>query len=205
MSEYGENEVMSLNRIITIAVITLALTLSANAHATTSQSQEAALMRTVQSFYGWVLKHGEETRQQFEPRITQVQGNTRLVLDLSSLDKYSDAIIASGCFAPEFRLQVAHFYERSAQDLHKYSQSDFDEMAKDGRGPLIDSEDTDVFFCSQEAEYTPTYIAGAHLKKADIKGDTATAVVVTPDKWKNYFTFRKIKDKWLISGFCLYK
>jgi hypothetical protein len=192
---------MWLNKVCAIA-LTLAVT--AGAHAATSKSQEAALLQTVKGFYGWVLKHGKDARH-LEPRVTQVPGSTRLYLDQGSLDQYSDVLMASGFFAPEFRSHVARFYARSARELSKYSQGEFDEMARDGRGPLIDSEDIDVFFCSQEAEYTPDYVAGTRLERYHVKGDTATAVVVTPDQWKTTFTFRKIKGAWRISGFCLYK
>jgi hypothetical protein len=77
-------------------------------------------------------------------------------------------------------------------------------MARDGRGPLIDSEDIDVFFCSQEAEYTSDYVAGTRLHQYQINGETATAVIITPDQWKTNFSFRKIKGIWRISGYCLY-
>lgn len=192
---------MWLNKIYVIALM---LALAVNTPAEATNSEGAALLQTVQQFYGWVLKHGQETRR-FEPRVMQETGSTRLYLNQSSLDQYSDALMASGFFAPEFRSRVAGFYARSALELNKYSQSEFDEMAQDGRGPLIDSEDIDVFFCSQEAEYSRAYASGARLNSYKIKDDTATAVIITPDQWKTTFTFRKLKIGWRISGFCLYK
>lgn len=192
---------MWLNKVFALLLL---VSVAACAHTAGDKSQEEALLQTVTGFYGWVLKNGKDA-QRFEPRITQVPGSTRLYLDQSTLDKYSDALKSSGYFAPEFRSNVAGFYAKSADELSRYSQQEFDEMAKDGRGPLIDSEDIDVFFCSQEAEYTPDYVAGTRLHQYRINGETATAVIVTPDQWKTNFSFRKIKGNWRISGYCLYK
>jgi hypothetical protein len=187
-----------------LCAVVLALTVTAGAHAATDKSREEALLQMVKGFYEWVLKHGKDALR-LEPSVTQESGSTRLYLDQSTLGQYCDTLMSSGFFAPEFRLHVAGFYARSARELSKYSQSEFDEMARGGRGPLIHSEDIDVFFCSQEAEYTPAYVAGTRIQKYRINGNGATAVVVTPDQWKTDFAFRKIKGVWRISGFCLYK
>jgi len=186
-----------------LCAVLLALAVATGAHAAMNDNQEEALLQTVKGFYGWVLENGKNA-QRFEPRITQLKGCTRLFLDQSKLGQYSDALMSSGFFAPEFRSHVAGFYAKSERELSKYSKEEFDEMARDGRGPLIDSEDIDVFFCSQEAEYTPSYIADTRLQQFSINGETATAVVETPDQWKTNFSFRKIKGIWKISGYCLY-
>jgi hypothetical protein len=192
---------MWLNKVFTILLL---VSVAACTHAAGDKSQGEALLQTVTGFYGWVLENGKDA-QRFEPRITHMPGSTHLYLDQSTLGQYSDALISSGYFAPEFRSNVAGFYARSAHELSKYSQREFDEMARDGRGPLIDSEDIDVFFCSQEAEYTSDYVAGTRLQQLRINGETATAVIVTTDQWKTNFSFRKIDGIWRISGYCLYK
>jgi len=192
---------MWLNKVFALLLL---VSVAACAHAAGDKSQEEALLQTVTGFYGWGLNNGKDALR-FEPRITHVPGSTRLYLDQSTLGQYSDALISSGYFAPEFRSNVAGFYAKSADELSKYSQREFDEMARDGRGPLIDSEDIDVFFCSQEAEYTSDYVAGTRLQLYRINGEMATAVVVMPDQSKTDFSFRKIKGIWQISGYCLYK
>ena len=191
------------NRLHAVALLMLLTTPSA-AQGVATQNQQAVLSQTVQDFYTWVLAHGMETRR-LEPRIVPIQGSTRLALDMSTLSDYSRAFLQSGCFAPEFPSRVDSFYQRASDRLEKYSQAEFDEMAREGRGPLMDSEDIDVFFCSQEAQYTTSYATGARLGISQIGVDIAVAEVVTPDTWKTKFTFRRIGKKWLISGYCLYR
>ena len=166
--------------------------------------QGAALSQTVRGFYGWALSHGMETRR-LEPHIVPMRESTRLTLDMSTLDKYCKQFMESGFFSPEFPAHLLNYYRNSSEHLQEYSQADYDEMARDGRGPLMDSEDLDVFFCSQEAQYTSSYAAGARLMNIKIGSDTANADVVTPDNWKTKFNFRKVGKQWLISGYCLYQ
>jgi hypothetical protein len=43
------------------------------------------------------------------------------------------------------------------------------------------------------------------LKSAWIEGATAAAVVISPAKWETTFHFVKVRDRWLISGYCVYR
>jgi len=199
-----EGIIMLWNRVPVLAIV-LMLAAAPDSQGADDQCRQKALVQTIHDFYGWVLAHGIETRRRLEPHIVQVEGSSRLRLDMSSLEAYSSALMTCGCFAPEFPDRIASFYHRSAEQLKNYSLAEFDEMAREGRGPLIDSEDIDVFFCSQEAKYTDSYASDARVATCKIEGNTATAEVITPDSWKTTFGFRRIGDKWLISGYCLYR
>jgi len=84
-------------------------------------------------------------------------------------------------------------------------QRELDQMAKDGRGPLLETEDMDLFFCAQEYEYKKDFVDHLKLTSVSIQGDTATAEVESSYQWKTKFKFRKEGDWWLISGYCVYE
>lgn len=175
-------------------------------NATTAWADPAdqQLLDTVRAFYGWAQEHGKETAK-LEPRIRDVPGSNRLYLDLSSLDSFTAAFMASGCFSPDFPKAVAGYYRKHAADLAALPQSEFDEMALDGRGPLLETEDMDIFFCAQEYEYRPQFIQGMQIKKSWPEGATAAAIVISPAKWETTFHFAKVRERWLISGYCVYR
>lgn len=162
------------------------------------------LLETVQAFYGWVLEHGKETAQ-LEPRIKAVAGTNRLYLDLSTLDAFTAAFLRSGYFAPDFSRAVAAYYRKHEAALAALPQTEFDEMEQDGRGPLLETEDMDIFFCAQEYEYRQPFIQGMRLKSAWVEYATAAALVESPTKWETTFHFVKEQERWLISGYCVYR
>lgn len=162
------------------------------------------LLDTVRDFYGWVLEHGKETAQ-LEPRIKAVAGSNRLHLDLSTLDAFTVAFLRTGYFAPDFSRAVAAYYRKHQTELAALPQAEFDEMARDGRGPLLETEDMDLFFCAQEYEYSKQFIQGMRLKSIWDEGATAAGIVISPAKWETTFHFVKAQDRWLISGYCVYR
>lgn len=165
---------------------------------------DQALLDTVRGFYSWVLEHGQETAQ-LEPHIKTVPGTNRLYLDLSSLDSFTEAFMGSGYFAADFPKAVAAYYRKHQAKIAAHSQAEFDEMAQDGRELLMETEDTDVFFCAQEYEYRPQFIQGMRIKNSWLEGATAAAVVISPAKWETTIHFVKARERWLISGYCVYR
>ena len=55
-------------------------------------------------------------------------------------------------------------------------------MAKDGRGPMMDVEDMDIFFCAQEYDYDPKFIQGMRISELSEKSDVTSVVVESPYK-----------------------
>lgn len=167
---------------------------------------DQVLLDTVRGFYGWVLDNGKETAQ-LEPRIKAVAGTNRLYLDLSTLDAFTAAFLRSGYFAPDFSRAVAAYYRKHEAELAALPQAEFDEMEQDGRGPLLETEDMDIFFCAQEYEYRQPFIQGMRLKRTWLEDATATAtaIVESPTKWETTFHFVKEQERWLISGYCVYR
>ena len=167
-------------------------------------SAEPPLLDTVRAFYGWVLDHGEETAR-LQPGIKAESSSNRLYLDLSTLHSFSESFLRSGFFAPAFSRSVEGYYRKRAAEIAALPQAEFDEMARDGRGPLLETEDMDIFFCAQEYEYRPQFIQEMRLKSLWAEGATAVAVVISPAKWETTFHFVKDQERWLISGYCVYR
>jgi hypothetical protein len=165
---------------------------------------DQALLDTVRGFYGWALEQGKETVL-LEPRIMAVTGTNRLYLDLASLDSFTTGFLGSGYFAPEFAQTLAGYYRKHQAEIAALPQSEFDEMEQDGRGLLLETEDMDLFFCAQEYEYSKQFVQGIRLKSAWVEGATAAAVVISPAKWETTFHFVKVQDRWLISGYCVFR
>ena len=78
-------------------------------------------------------------------------------------------------------------------------------MAKDGRGPMMDVEDMDIFFCAQEYDYDPKFIQGMRISELSEKSDVTSVVVESPYKWKTRFNFTREDGQWLIVGYCVYQ
>jgi hypothetical protein len=175
-----------------------------NAPAAWAGPADQALLDTVRAFYGWALEHGKETAQ-LEPRIKDVAGSNRLYLDLSTLDSFTAAFMGSGYFAPDFAKALAGYYRKHGAAIAALPQAEFDEMAQDGRGPLLETEDMDIFFCAQEYQYRQPFVQGMRLKNSWLESATAAAVVISPAKWETTFHFVKVQERWLISGYCVYR
>lgn len=169
-----------------------------------SAADSQPLLSTVKAFYGWVLKNGDAASR-LEPKIVDISGSTHFFLDTSTLQAFTDKFMDSQLFSPQFPNAVARYYTMYQKEFEALTQKEFDELAHDGRGPLMDVEDMDIYFCAQEYEYTPEFIDSLKVSKSTVNGDTATAVVESPYEWKTTFHFMKVKGKWLISGYCVYQ
>lgn len=189
-----------MGRLIELSFCALTFLTSVTAVARTPEQQ---LADTVQGFYGWVLLHGASA-DKLAPLIKDVKGSTRFYLDTSTLDAYSHSFMQSGYFSADFPAAVARYYLPYQTQFATMSQAEFDQLAIDHRGPLMDVEDMDNFFCAQEYEYKKRFVRGMKLTEIHFNGDRATAMVVSPYQWKTPFAFVKINGRWLISGYCVY-
>ncbi len=162
------------------------------------------MLGQVKAFYSWAIRNKEAT-ELLEPRIRDVPGTNRFVLDTSTIGLFKQRFIDSGLFAPEFGGAVDRYYDRYRKRFEALTQDDFDREARNVRGPLMEVENMDIFFCAQEYEYKPEFVDAMKISRRKIEGDNATAVVESPYEWKTTFNFKRIDDQWLITGYCVYK
>ncbi|HEY8101797.1 MAG TPA: hypothetical protein VIF82_13700 [Burkholderiaceae bacterium] len=166
--------------------------------------ESAAILDRVKAFYTWVLSNSRSVMP-LEPRIKNVKGNARFYLDVSTLNAFSTAFMRSGDFSDDFPSKLEKYYDHYKKEFSGYSQKKFAQIKKDGRGPLMETEDMDIFFCAQEYEYAQPFVDQMKLADIKISGKTAAATVVSPYNWKTEFQLKKIGPRWLISGYCQYK
>ncbi|MFZ6655010.1 hypothetical protein [Undibacterium sp. TJN19] len=185
-------------RLLLLSLISLA------AQARADSNDEQALMKTVRGFYGWVLKDGKQVSK-LQPVIRNIPGGHQFRLDTHNLPVFTEKFIASGYFAPAFSSAVERYYAKYTQQIKAYTAAEFNQMAKDGRGPLMDTEDMDIFFCAQEYEYKKAFVAKMKPKAVKVEGDTASLKVVSPMEWETEFKFVKINQQWLIAGYCVFQ
>jgi hypothetical protein len=182
--------------------------LSSSAFAQTAEpvtdSESAAILARVKAFYTWTLSNSRSVLA-LEPHIKNVKGSPRFYLEASTLNAFSAAFMESGDFSGDFQSKVEQYYGRYKKKFSGYSQKQFAQIKKDGRGPLMETEDMDIFFCAQEYEYAPSFIDQMKLADLKINGKTASATVVSPYDWKTEFQFKKSGTRWLISAYCQYK
>ncbi|MGZ3241155.1 MAG: hypothetical protein ACXWIN_05405 [Burkholderiaceae bacterium] len=164
----------------------------------------AAILDRVKAFYTWTLSNNRSVMS-LEPRIKNVKGSSKFYLDVSTLNAFSTAFMRSGDFSPDFPSKIEKYYGHYQKEFSRYSQKKFAQLKKDGRGPLMDTEDMDIFFCAQEYEYAQPFIDQMKLADIKITGKTAAATVISPYNWKTEFQFRKVGPRWLISAYCEYK
>lgn len=162
------------------------------------------LLETVQGFYGWVLRHGEAVNS-LQPKIGQVPHSTKLYLETSSLPAFTVEFMRSGYFAPTFPDVVRLYYQKQQARFEAIKPEEFDQIARDGRGPMMETEDMDIFFCAQEYEYKTSFVQQMKIKSSQSTNRTATAVVESPFGWETTFRFSKVKGRWLIAGYCVYQ
>jgi hypothetical protein len=167
-------------------------------------NESAVILDRVKNFYSWVLSNDRSVTA-LEPRIKNVKGSSKFYLDVTTLAAFSDALMKSGDFSADFPSRVEKYYLIHKKKISQYSKHDFDQMKKNGRGPLMGTEDMDIFFCAQEYEYAQNFIDGMQLADLQITGKSATATVVSPYDWKSEFQFKKVGTRWLISAYCEYK
>lgn len=158
----------------------------------------------LERYYQWVLASAS-TVLKSEPRVVDVPGTNRFSLDRSTEQQFIDGFMDSGNFSAEFPAAVSRYYAKYQKEFAGYAQAEFDQMAHDGRGPLMEVEDMDIFFCAQEYEYKDEYIKNIRLKDLEISGDTASVVTIFPFEWETHFKFNKVDGLWLISAFCVYE
>jgi hypothetical protein len=84
-------------------------------------------------------------------------------------------------------------------------QQEFADLKKYGRGPLMEVEDMDIFFCAQEYDYTPEFLAKTAIKSFRLSGDRAEVVVISPYQWETNFSMVKREGRWLISRYCVFQ
>ncbi|MES2041644.1 MAG: hypothetical protein V4495_27830 [Pseudomonadota bacterium] len=172
--------------------------------ASASGQDEQALMASVQGFYGWALKNGKQVSA-LQPAIKDIPGSKKFQLDTKNLKAFSGKFMASGYFAPDFPAALERYYGKYQKQFKAYTDAEFAQMAKDGRGPLMETEDMDIFFCAQEYEYKPSFIKKIRAKSIKLDGDKASVTVVSPYQWEAEFKFVKVGHRWLIAGYCVFQ
>ena len=187
-----------------LSIALIAVLLSKAPIVSASNQDEQAVMAGVQGFYGWVLKNGKQVSA-LQPQIRDIAGSKRFQLDTKNLQAFSGKFMASGYFAPDFPAALQRYYGKYQQQFQAYTDAEFAEMAKDGRGPLMETEDMDIFFCAQEYEYKPSFIKKIKAKSIKLDGDNASVTIVSPYQWETEFKFVKVGQRWLIAGYCVFQ
>jgi len=199
MSEKKQNMKKMMVKIIVVVVVLLFCS-SVYANAETAK----LLLGKVKDFYMWALANHDKVSA-LEPRIRNVEGSTRFYLDIKTLDEFSHEFMKSGLFSKQFPDAIARYYKNYEAQFNALPQSEFDEMAKDGRGPMMDVEDMDISFCAQDYDYDPKFFQGMRISELSEKSDVTSVVVESPYKWKTTFNFKNEDGKWLIVGYCVYQ
>lgn len=169
-----------------------------------NQNDPALLHHTIQKFYLWVLENGEAT-QSISPSIVDESNSTRFKVDTIHLPLFKQKMMSSNIFAPSFPEKIENYYANHQAIFNKMSQKEFDEMAKFGRGPMMEVEDMDMFFCAQEFEYTKEFVEKLNIKESHFEGNRAWAIVESTYGWPTKFYFENINQQWLISGYCVFE
>ena len=164
----------------------------------------SSLLHQVQGFYSWVLQNGERTAA-LQPEIREVEGSHRLVLDTSTFDQFKKRFVASGYFTLDFPETITRYYARQESMLAALPDSELAQMAQDGRGPLMEVEDMDLFFCAQEYEYRQGFVDSLKVTELVADGDTARVIVESPYGWQTGFRFRREDGAWRIRGYCVFE
>lgn len=166
--------------------------------------ERQAALRTIKGFYLWALDHGKEV-EALQPVIKDIPQSDRFYLDTANIDKFAKKFLSSGFFAPEFAAAVKKYYERYKAQFEALPQKEFADLKKSGRGPMMEVEDMDIFFCAQEYDYTPDFVAKTAIKSFRLSGDRAEVVVISPYQWETNFSMVKQEGRWLISRYCVFQ
>lgn len=193
----------TLLRVFFLFVLTASMA-SAQTPVSLVDNESTTILNRVKEFYSWVLLNNRPVSA-LEPRIKEVKGSSKFYLDVSTLKAFSTAFMQHGGFSADFPATVENYYWNYKKIFNQYSRKEFDQIKKNGRGPLMGTEDMDIFFCAQEFEYAQSYIDGMKLTNLKIIGKTASATIVSPYDWQTEFLFKKVGSRWLISGYCVYK
>jgi len=166
--------------------------------------EQAAALRTIKGFYLWAREHGKEV-EVLQPVIKDIPHSDRFYLDTANVDRFAKKFLESGFFAPEFAAAVKKYYERYKTQFEGLPKEEFADLKKYGRGPLMEVEDMDIFFCAQEYDYTPDFVAKMAIKSFQLSGDRAEVVVISPYQWETNFSMVKREGRWLISRYCVFQ
>jgi hypothetical protein len=166
--------------------------------------ERQAALRTIKGFYLWALEHGKEVGA-LQPVIKDIPQSDRFYLDTASLDRFATKFLESGFFAPEFAPAVKKYYEKYKAQFEALPQKEFADLKQYGRGPLMEVEDMDIFFCAQEYDYTPDFVAKTAIKSFRLSGDRAEVIVISPYQWETNFSMVKREGRWLISRYCVFQ
>jgi hypothetical protein len=161
-------------------------------------------LATVTAFYKWVLRNGAST-DSLCPAIAEIEGTTRFYVDLGTLPRFTSRFMQSGLFAHSFPERVEAYFRRYQQKFLTIPQEDFDQIALDGRGPMMEVEDMDLFFCAQEYDYTEAFVAKLKPVAFHAGDGSAEMTVESPYGWKTEFDFAREAGRWLISGYCVFR
>jgi hypothetical protein len=194
-----------MQRLITIfLVLAVATAGAAETRSQASTDVRDACFATIKSFYFWVLKNGEAA-DALQPEIEDVKGTTHFRLNLDTLPQFSAAFMQSGLFTREFPRKVEKYYTTYRDEFSAIPQDEFDQIARDGRGPMMETEDMDIFFCAQEYEYKQDFVDRFRIASFRSHDDTATMTVESPYGWKTDFDLTHEGSRWLISGYCVFR
>jgi hypothetical protein len=166
--------------------------------------ERAAALRAIKGFYSWALEQGKEV-EVLQPVIKDIPHSDRFYLDTSNLDGFAKKFLDSGYFSPEFEPAIKKYYERYQAQFKALPQQEFADLKKYGRGPLMEVEDMDIFFCAQEYDYTADFVAKTAIKSFRLSGDRAEVVVISPYQWETNFSMVKREGRWLISRYCVFQ
>jgi hypothetical protein len=166
-------------------------------------ARDAELLAVVKAFYGWVLEHGREV-EPLAPRIVDDPGSTRYHLDRSRLPKFTAGFMKSGLFAAGFPRAVERYYARQDARIRARPRADLDQEASDGRGPVMEVEDMDLFFCAQEHEYTAAFVAGFEPRAVRRLRGRTQVDVESPAGWPGRFWLVREGSRWRIAGYCVF-
>jgi hypothetical protein len=150
---------------------------------------------TVSAFYRWTLSSGRTT-EELQPRVVRDSTGAAIALDDSTLPRFKAQFMASGLFAPEFTDAIDAYY-----DHHKVAIAKSPGIED---GPVLETEDMDIFFCAQEYEYTSQFIDGMKVVSESVVSNVAELEVQSPYGWKTHFRLRRIASDWRISGYCVF-
>jgi hypothetical protein len=189
---------------VLLAVLTTMLLFGACRGKGDDPVERQAALRTIKGFYLWALQHGKEV-EALQPMIKDIPHSDRFYLDTSNLDRFAKKFLESGFFSPEFETTVKKYYERYKAQFEALPQKEFADLKQYGRGPMMEVEDMDIFFCAQEYDYTPDFVAKMAIKSFRLSGDQAEVVVISPYQWETTFSMVKREGRWLISRYCVFQ
>jgi hypothetical protein len=196
---------MKMKRLgLLLAVSAIMLVFAACSVKRDDTAERQAALRTIKGFYLWALEHSKEV-EALQPVIKDIPQSDRFYLDISNLDGFAKKFLDSGYFSPEFEAAVKEYYERYKAQFEALSEKDFADLKKSGRGPLMEVEDMDIFFCAQEYDYTSDFVAKTAIKSFRLSGDRAEVVVISPYQWETDFSMVKREGRWLISRYCVFQ